>query len=357
MEINLVETTFAEKIHLETEDEAWIFLRDLLDEKVTFEDLPKLTFGDWAKIDAYIPGAKYNSALTPYMMKGWLELQRSIYRSYSIAQGGRGDGKTLSEAEKDRLELIVEVKGGSSDQAVDVQAILEQIAGKLVENMGPTETLIAIMTIVLTLGGASVVKSWLATKKEIKLAEIEALKTKDTVRAHTAALETIAQVAGVDMERRQLIADATKKLPVVAALTVEADTAREALVKHLSKEDARINGVEIKADAARAVTTNTRIESDEARLDGLYKVRKVDTTVATGFRVHVSDQQGKELVGDVAEVMTTIEDRKVIQEAEWSKVPVFLQINARQRRGRVTDAVIVRARSYDPTTDGNWRAE
>ena len=353
----MAETALAEQVHLETEDEAWNFLRDLLDEKTSFDELPKLTFGEWAKIDAYVPGAKYNSSITPYMMKGWVELQRSIYRTYSIAQGGSAEGRSLTEDEKDRLELIVEVKGGSSDQAVDIQAILENVADKLIENMGPTETLIAILSIVLTLGGTSIVKSWLASKKEVKLAEIDALKTTATVRAHTAALETIAQVAGVDRERRQLIEDASQKVPVVAALGAEADTAREALVKHLSKEDARINGVEIKSEAGRAVTTNTRVESSESRLDGLYTVRKVDTTVATGFRVHISDQKGTELVGDVAEVMTTIEDRKVIQDAEWSKVPVFLQINARMRRGKVSEAVIVRARSYDPDTDGAWRDE
>jgi hypothetical protein len=97
------------------------------------------------------------------------------------------------------------------------------------------------------------------------------------------------------------------------------------------------------------------VTSIEVRLDGLYKIRKVDTTVETGFRVHLSDRDGKELVGDVAEVMTTLEDRQVIQEAEWSKAPVFLQINAKKRRDEVVDAIIVRARTYDPATDGAWR--
>ncbi len=353
----MAETSLTPQIHLETEDDAWDFLRNLLDEEISFEELPKFTFGDWAKIDIYIPGAKYNSSITPYMMKGWVEVQRSVYRSYSIAQGGRAEGRSLTDDEKEKLEIIVEVKGGSSDQAVDIQAILEKIADKLVGNMGPTETLIAIMTIVLTYGGASVVKTWLSNRKEVKLAEIEALKTKETVRSHTAALATIAQVAGVDRDRMRLIEDASQKVPLVASLEAEADTAREALVKHLTKGDARINGVEIKSEAGKAVTSSTRVESGETRLDGLYKIRKVDTTVATGFRVHLSDQQGKELVGDVAEVMTTIDDRRVIQDAEWSKVPLFLQINAKERRGRVTEAFIVRARSYDPQTDGSWQGQ
>ncbi|OED48772.1 hypothetical protein AB838_09710 [Rhodobacteraceae bacterium (ex Bugula neritina AB1)] len=95
--------------------------------------------------------------------------------------------------------------------------------------------------------------------------------------------------------------------------------------------------------------------STEVRLDGLYKIRKVDTTMATGFRVHLIDAEGKELVGDVAEVMTTAEDRYIIQEAEWKKLPVHLQINAKERRDKLTDAVIIRARAHDPDTDGEWR--
>lgn len=142
---------------------------------------------------------------------------------------------------------------------------------------------------------------------------------------------------------------------MVENLENEADKGRAALVRHVTKADAVVNGVEIKAQAGQEITSKTRVESTEVRLDGLYKIRKVDTTVATGFRVHISDVKGRELVGDVAEVMTTLEDRKVIQDAEWERTPVFLQINAKERRGEYLDASIIRARAYDPATDGEWR--
>jgi hypothetical protein len=61
-------------IILETEDDAWQLLSDLIDKSRSFEVLPDISFGNWAKIDVYIPGAKYNSAMTPYMMQGWVEL-------------------------------------------------------------------------------------------------------------------------------------------------------------------------------------------------------------------------------------------------------------------------------------------
>lgn len=92
------------------------------------------------------------------------------------------------------------------------------------------------------------------------------------------------------------------------------------------------------------------------RLDGLYRIKRVDTTVATGFRVQLVGPKGDELVADVAEVMTTLEDRAVIRDAEWNKVPAFFQINAKERRGVYTDAVILSARKHDPETDGPWAA-
>ena len=344
-----------EAIHLASEEEAWELLRRLIETEIQFDRPPKLTVGEWAKIDVYIPAERYDSAMTPYMMQGWVELQRSIYRAYSLAQGSGPIARSLTDREKERLELVVEVKSGSSDQTVDVQGIIDAFIAAMVNKMEPQHILIATVSLILTWGGTSILNNWLATRKEIKLAEIEAIKTKDTAQAHIAALQTIAEVAGVERQRAVLLAKAGEEVPLVKALEAEADRGREALVKHVTRDDAEVNGVPISAEAGQSITSRVRMESVEVRLDGLYKIRKVDTTVATGFRVHISDKDGRELVGDVAEVMTTMEDRKIIQDAEWEKSPVFLQINAKERRGDYMDAKILRARKYDPDTDGAWR--
>lgn len=346
---------FVGEVHLETEEDAWEFLRSLVDGDATVTEIPRLQVGSWAKIDVYISENKYDSAITPYMMKGWVELQRSIYRSYSLAVGRDANGASLTDREKDDLELIVEVKSGSSDQAVDIQAIIEKFLTAMVGKMEPQHILIAAVTLILTWGGKSVVQSWLAARKEVKIAEIEAMKNKTSAAAHIAALSTIAEVAGVTRERVQLISRAMDEVPVLQNIEAEADKGREALIRHVTKDDAVVNGVPIGSAAGQSITSRTRVEASDVSLDGLYKIRKVDTTMATGFRVHISDAQGKELVGDVAEVMTTLDDRKVIQEAEWEKAAVFLRIAAKVRRGVITDATILQARKHDPETDGAWR--
>lgn len=341
-------------IHLETEAEAWMLLQKLIEGGASVPMIPKVTFGEWAKIDVYIPAKKYDSAITPYMMQGWVELQRSIYRTYSLALGRSGRARSLTEEEKGNLELVVEVKSGSSDQTVDVQEIIQTFVTTVADKMEPLHILIVSIAVALTYGGTSVINTWLAGRKEVKLAEIEALKNKAVIDGHVSALNTIAAVARMDVDRAQLLAKAAAEVPLVQQVAAESSRGREALIKHVTKEDAVVNGVPISAEAGRCLTSRTRLASEDYRADGLYKIRKVDTTVATGFRVHLVDPAGTELVADVAEVMTTKEDREVIRSAEWEKVPVFLQINAKQRRGEILDAKIMRARPYDPDTDGVW---
>lgn len=344
-------------VHLDSENDAWLLLERLVKGTVQVDIVPKITLGQWANIDVYIDEDVYDSALTPYMMQGWVDLQRSVYRTYALAASGKADAKGLSEFEKEKLELVVQVKSGSSDQTVDLQEILTKMSLAMVEKMEPTHVLIAIISIALTLGGASITKAWLSAKKEVKLAEIERLKSETTVKAQTAALSTIAEVVGVERARVALLADAARTVPVLNDIGTEASKGREALVHHVTKQDAVINGVHITSEAGQSLTRKTRVEATDVRLDGLYKIRKVDSSVSTGFRVSVVDKSGKELIADVAEVMTTLGDREVIRDAEWNKVPVFLQINARERRGEPIDAKIMRARQFDPETDGVWEAD
>jgi hypothetical protein len=119
---------------------------------------------------------------------------------------------------------------------------------------------------------------------------------------------------------------------------------RNSMVKHSSQSDAVINGVPIPSDVARSVTRKTHIESIDERRDGDYRVQKVDTTVLNGFRVFVVNiENGQTFAADVQEIMSSEKDREIIKNAEWSKVPVRLQINAKVKRGVVQEAAILKA--------------
>ncbi len=77
---------------------------------------------------------------------------------------------------------------------------------------------------------------------------------------------------------------------------------------------------------------------------------KVDTQVPDGFRVYVEYvDDGEAFSASVQEVFSSWEHREVIKHAEWSKVPVQLQVNAKVNKGKVVEAVILRADKYEKT--------
>ena len=84
----------------------------------------------------------------------------------------------------------------------------------------------------------------------------------------------------------------------------------------------------------------------------MYRILKVDTQVADGFRVYVENvADGEEFSANVQEVMSSLSHREVIKEAEWSKVPVQLQVNAKVNKGRVVEATILRADKHEVPQD------
>lgn len=322
-------------------------MANLIDGKLEIESLDDLILGDWVKATVLIPGQRYDSALNTYMMQGWQDAQRAVYRSYALVAKGTADGRVLSDLEKDNLELVIKVKSGSSDQEADLVGILKEAAVGAVEKMEPTQIAIVLIVLILTWGGQSVFRTWLNNRKEEKLAELSEGTNKQAFQTLEKALETIQSVAA-DQQKSAILDKAQAQVPVVEGLRNEAEKARASIVKHASQSDAAINGISIQAEAGQNISRESRSSAKEARKDGVYRVQKVDTQVADGFRVYVENvDNGEEFSASVQEVISSLSHREVIKEAEWSKVPVQLQINAKVNKGKVIEAVILRADKYE----------
>jgi hypothetical protein len=198
-----------------------------------------------------------------------------------------------------------------------------------------------IVGLALIWAGQATMRNWLNNRKEERLAESN---NKTMIKA----LETIQTVAAGDKDKQAVIQKAIEQQPVLQGLKAEADDAKQSLVRHASQTDAVVNGISVPAGAASALTTSSRTSSEETRKDGVFYIRKVDTTVPDGFRVHVEDMNtGESFQASVQEVMSSLEDRQIIQDAEWKKVPVSLQINAKVKKGQVLEAIILRADKYE----------
>jgi len=338
-------------LKIRSEDEAWEALRGLLQGDITIDSIEEIELGDWVKSTLYIPDQRYDSALNAYMMKGWIDAQAAIYRSYALVSRGEANGRLLTDVEKEELELIIRVKSGSSDQEAELMDVIKEVLVGAVDKMDPTTLAIVIVGLALIWAGQSTMRNWLNNRKEERLAE-------SNNEMMIKALETIQAVAPGDEARQAVIQNAIDQHPVLKELKGEADDAKRSLVRHASQSDAVVNGVSVPAVAGSALTTSSRTTSEDIRKDGNYYIRKVDTTVPDGFRVHLEEMgTGEAFQASVQEVLSSLADRQLIQDAEWNKAPVSLQVNAKVKKGRVLDAVILRADKYERPDDTAGSAE
>ncbi|MBT6524703.1 MAG: hypothetical protein HOL57_01825 [Marinovum sp.] len=338
-------------IAIDSEDDAWRTLSQLVNGKLDIASVDELEFGDWVKLRVYIHEKRYDSALNTYMMQGWQDAQRALYRSYAITAKGAADARSLTDSEREKLQLVVKIKCGSSDQEADLTDVLKEAVLAALGKMEPTQIATLLIVVVLSWAGGSITRHWISERAESKRAEIAAGPHKDANTTLLKALETIQKVAG-DQTNADLIAKAIKEQPVLRTFADEAEVARHSMVKHASQSDAVVNGVTIPAAVGRAVTQETRTETVEERRDGNYRVRKVDTTVPDGFRVFVENVENQEtFAADVQEVMSSANDRVIIKDAEWSKIPVRLQINAKVKKGVAQAVTILKADKVEVDSD------
>lgn len=132
------------QILIRTEQEAYDVLELALNDQL--QPFGAIVFDGWPTLSLHLTGEKFHQSITPTVMRALLEFQKGIYRSYAAAKYD-SPAKRLTEAEKDALEVRIDVKDGSSGFEINFPEVavklVEQIGGK----MDPTQLLIAIVSI------------------------------------------------------------------------------------------------------------------------------------------------------------------------------------------------------------------
>ena len=118
------------------------------------------------------------------------------------------------------------------------------------------------------------------------------------------------------------------------------------LIKSFRKVDkVIIEGIEVEGEVATELSKNARNKAVPIRLDGIYRVLVVDTTLPDHIRIKVKDLSTKdEFNAAVFDESVDAKYKTLIQEAEWSKKPISLQINARDVGGEIRGAQVVSAK-------------
>nr|WP_278388434.1 hypothetical protein [Brucella intermedia] len=331
-------------VKIETEEDAIdLFLRLQSGEKLVEPDNLRIEFGDWVNINIYLPHTPVEGSISPTMMKAFVELQSAINRSYKLVESRSKDLRTLSNFEKDMLEFRVVVEKGSSDYLVQLIDIMGKIGVEAVAGMSPEMKLLTILGLALIISGGFVLKSWLASRAAIRQAEIESDEVKEMLQTHKEIL-----IAALDVKKSS-VADAIQNDPILKQIEETNAEAREQLVKAVGSEGGgQMLGTHIPSELASEITSHTRSQSQEVYLKGNYRILKVDSSIADGFTVRlVNEEDNTEISASLLDMLISADHKITIQEAEWKKTAVWLEIKAKKLNSRITEAVIVDAKPVD----------
>lgn len=289
-------------------------------------DLPpfrSVIFDGWPTLTLYLKGEKFHQSLTPTVMRGLLEFQKGLYKAYAVAKYD-SPSKRLTEEEKDQLEIRVDVRGGSSDLGINFQELavklIEQIGGK----MDPTQVLIMVVSIAVLYFGTSSFKAYLEHRKDVRSKEVS-----DETQRKT--LEALNFSSSQETERLKILGSISAndyRIENIAQIAYETKTE---LVRSMAAGDnSSIDGIELRPGVAEALTRNARRPSTEVRLDGTYRLIKLDWSDPLKFRVRVVNvENGLQLDADVQDESLDGRHKAALREAEWSRSPVSLKINAK----------------------------
>ncbi|UTV30169.1 hypothetical protein [Photobacterium atrarenae] len=325
------------QVVIQSEDQVYELLEQLNKDVLSGDEL-SLQFSGWPVFQMRLTGDEYDSTITPSLMKGFLELQTAIYRSYAMARYNSPKANKLSQRERDMLTIRVKVEPGSSIFNIDFEAVLENLGKELVGKMDSKTILLITLGFATLFFADSGYKNYLDHRAQVRTQEVKSEEQK-------ALIEHLKFAQEQETKRAQIMADVVASQPRLQTIAQFSNNAKTELFKRSGDaETVQIQGVELEGEVATELMKNARSKSEEIRLDGLYRILNVDSSNPDAFKVKLRSLDSGDIF--IAEVQDTTMDRKFIvalQQGEWGRQAIRLQVNARELNGDIKHAKVIYA--------------
>lgn len=334
--------TSSNVVEINSEELVFDTLKNVLALPQDVHDFARLSFNGFPTLQIRLRGDKFHGTITSGVMKGLLELQKAIYKSYAEAVYNSDNINKLTKHEKDCLEILVKVEQGCTLLNIDGQKTLEKWIEVMADKLTPKTIAAITLGVAALYFGSSSLNTYLNNQKDIRMAEVTEQAQKDT-------LNQISALSQTELEKMQIIANVKTQYPPVSRIQNHADDAHHSMVKSFSKVDeVDFGGTVIEGNVAEELTKTKRTSATEERLDGNYRILSVDSTDPLIFKVKVRNIENRhEFLANVQDETLEQRYKTLIQAAEWNRRPVKLNINARMVGEEVREATVIGASEYN----------
>ncbi len=307
---------------ISNEEQAWRLLEDQLAGKDL--DAINFSFESWPVIAIRVKGEDFNGTIPTRFFEPILEFQSEIQRVYTRLKYGHENIRKLTRAEREALELVVQVRQGSADWQIKLTEVFQNI----VNNMTSTEKIAVIVTIGLVYTTTTMWSDWLEFKEK------EHGKT------------TTVKLSEQETKRVKLITETRNKYPDVNSSYDAMAHFRSDITRKLKPDDEiELSGKTfIEGDYAAEIIATPQKVAQAIRIDGEFYIDGVKFPKEYGgkYRLSVENvKNGSKFFVDASPDQLNESDVKLLREASFAVQHVLLQINANELHGKITKANLV----------------
>lgn len=317
-----------ENILIRNEDDAWGLLKDIIEENLPAENF-QICFENWPRFHIILTGDKYNSTITTKVMESFIEIQKSINRTYANLKYDRPLPQLLSDEDKRDLELVVQVKPGSTDLIGLIDGPLSKMAEGVVTNMDGHQTMMAILGCGLLFAFTVCFKAYVQKQKE----------TKDS--------DTLIALSDKETECMKIFSEAINRSQRLALIRTEAEETYNSVLKGTSSANVvNIGDFKLEQPEVKEILRPVKSKSAEVQLNGEYRVLAIDNKKTDFYKVDLQYGDGRLFSARLEDkfLATKEQNRALIENALWQRTPIFLIVNGTELRGEVTQATIIDVR-------------
>lgn len=378
-------------------DDVVFTLQDLLHSSDT-ESPYRISIQNLPDFKLYLKGDKFDNSITPSIMQGIIELQKCIYRAYMLARYGNDSLKPLSNYERNALELKVIVNPGSADVFIKLLETFDKMFG-LMDGMDSKRKFIIILTVLAIIAGGVgwlYFDSYLGHQAEkinaSKEVVLERERTKQILESQQKIIDAVQVSLGsqndAGSEKDDVPVSTTenevdvnpKDRKVYFKLLEKPDQELLATIKEAKESDVRVglaventensmrklmastanadlvrfnNQFEASGFTISKISSSERLTSEEKVIKDYFRVLTIDSHKSEFMqaRLRPIDHSFPDFNAQFSDSSMSKEKLERLKTALTGYHPIFLAINAKERRNNLSDALISQVGDVDTSKD------
>jgi hypothetical protein len=326
-----------EEIIVQSLDEAFALFQKFAADPAETDAIVRIAPGV-AVHQVYVPHPPVNSSISPPIMEAFLVLQRELYQLAALAKTGVANSNKLDEIDRQDLEIVVQVSGGSSNIATDVAGPVSKVLNKMLGKMTGRQINILILGMALIGAGTWSFRSWLEAQKSVQIEELRSRPLIEAIKALTFATEQ--QAANYKQ-----VVDVLNSSGKVGERIVEAsDAANAAFLKAASKTPVSVmNGATLSSDEAGMLRHNPRSKAEKHFSTEIMRVVEINTNLdVIDTIVLMRPETREQFATKLGETLFASEDREALFQALHDRTEIEVELMFREVDGEVKGVEFLR---------------